>query len=108
MERSTFEVENADEAAKILTFIDTPEIDELDPSKAQGHHVPFEADLKMLVRLKPVRQDPSGSVDGNAEALNSVELIHFKVLCMGQENDPGSVRFELTSDDDIFFHYVCK
>uniref|UniRef100_A0A7S3FUW2 Spindle assembly abnormal protein 6 N-terminal domain-containing protein n=1 Tax=Strombidium rassoulzadegani TaxID=1082188 RepID=A0A7S3FUW2_9SPIT len=25
---------------------------------------------------------------------------------MGQENDPGSVRFELTSEDDIFFHYV--
>eukprot|EP00356_Strombidium_inclinatum_P016950 CAMPEP_0170508310 /NCGR_PEP_ID=MMETSP0208-20121228/61965_1 /TAXON_ID=197538 /ORGANISM="Strombidium inclinatum, Strain S3" /LENGTH=158 /DNA_ID=CAMNT_0010791125 /DNA_START=204 /DNA_END=677 /DNA_ORIENTATION=+ len=32
----------------------------------------------------------------------------MKVLVMGEENDPGGVRFELTSEEDIFFHYVCN
>ena len=62
----------------------------------------------MLVRLKPVRQETDSLDDSNQKVLNSVELIHFKVLCMGNENDPGSVKFELTAEDDIFFHYLCE
>jgi hypothetical protein len=26
---------------------------------------------------------------------------------MGEEQEPGSVKIELTSEEDIFFHYIC-
>ena len=33
------------------------------------------------------------------------------MLIRGDEEDPeniGSIKLELTSEDDIFFHYVCE
>ena len=67
----------------------------------------------MLIKLKPNTRPLDLGPDGDSirpvlENLNSTELIHMKVLVMGEENDPGGVRFELTSEDDIFFHYVCE
>jgi len=35
-------------------------------------------------------------------------MMHFKVLVRGDEQEPGNVRFEITSMEDIFFHYVAK
>jgi hypothetical protein len=32
--------------------------------------------------------------------------MHLKVLVLGDEAEPGNVRFEITSMEDIFFHYV--
>lgn len=32
-------------------------------------------------------------------------MMSFKVLCRGDEQDPGNIRIEITSDKDIFFHY---
>ena len=103
-------IDDAEEAARLLTFIDTQEIYEMDPSRSQGHHIPTEADLNMLISLKPNQSigPNSESIRPVLEGLNSTEKIHMKVLVMGEENDPGGVRFELTSEEDIFFHYVCK
>ena len=43
--------------------------------------------------------------------MSSTEKIHVRVLCSGfgdeADTDPKEVKIELTSDDDIFFHYVC-
>ena len=36
------------------------------------------------------------------------ESMHLKVLVIGDESDPGNIRLEITSLDDIFFHYVSK
>lgn len=61
----------------------------------------------------------SGGFNSNAssiaEAFNSnqasSEKIHIRALCSGEgfdaDYDPKEVKIELTSDDDIFFHYVC-
>lgn len=38
----------------------------------------------------------------------SQETMHLKVLVLGDEAEPGNVRFEITSMDDIFFHYVAN
>jgi hypothetical protein len=38
----------------------------------------------------------------------SNEILHIKVLVKGDDQDPQAVRVELTSEDDIFFHYVCE
>lgn len=43
---------NIEEAAKLLTFIDSQEIEELDPCKEDGHHINTEKDLPMYVYIK--------------------------------------------------------
>ena len=40
------------DAAKLLTFIDSQEIEELDPCKEEGHHINTEKDLPMYVMVK--------------------------------------------------------
>lgn len=49
-----------------------------------------------------------GLKNNTDEALNSNELIHIRVLVKGDDQDPQAVRLELTSEEDIFFHYVCE
>lgn len=42
--------------------------------------------------------------------LESAELMHLRILIRGDEQDPesiGSIKLELTSEEDIFFNYVC-
>ena len=37
--------------------------------------------------------------------------MHLRILIRGDEQDPesiGSIKLELTSEEDIFFHYVCE
>lgn len=67
---------DAEEAAKLLTFIDTQEIDELDPSQEQYHNIPIELDLPMEVVL----------MEDNSSASN--EILHVKVLVKGDDQDP--------------------
>jgi hypothetical protein len=87
---------DAEEAAKLLTFIDTQEIDELDPNQEQFHNIPIELDIPMEVGLLEDRSSASN------------EILHIRVLVKGDDQDPQSVRVDLTSEDDIFFHYVCE
>ena len=35
-------------------------------------------------------------------------MMHIKVLVVGDEQEAGKLRFEITSMDDIFFHYFCN
>ena len=67
---------DAEEAAKLLTFIDTQEIDELDPSQEQNLSIPIEMDLPMEVVL--IEDQNSGSN----------EILHIKVLVKGDDQDP--------------------
>ena len=80
-----------------MKYIDIQSITELDPSLSDGHHISIELDLPMTVVLK-----------GQEDALKSDEQMHLKVLVLGDEQEPGNIRFEITSMEDIFFHYVAN
>ena len=97
-----------EEAAKLLTFIDTQVIDDQDPSTQQGHHVSIETDLRINVQLRQNRYGAQPDVTDFVGSLESNEIMHVRVLVLGDEQDPGSVKLELTSEEDIFFHYVCE
>ena len=45
------------------------------------------------------------SLLGKEKTHTSLEMMNMKVLCRGDEQCPGNVRIEITSDKDIFFHY---
>jgi len=39
------------------------------------------------------------------EGMSSNEIIHIKVLTTGEGDMGGNIYIELTSEDDLFFHY---
>ena len=104
-------LENIEEAAKLLTFIDTKIVEIEDPATNKtGYHVSYETDLSMMVQLKQnFLQTPD--ITDFIGTLESSEEMHLRILIRGDEEDPeniGSIKLELTSEDDIFFHYVCE
>ena len=103
--------ENLSEAAKLLTFIDRQVIDDEDPATKGGHHVSHECNLSMVVQLKPNKFQTTPDVTDFIGTLESMEVMHLRILIRGDEQDPesiGSIKLELTSEDDIFFNYVCE
>ena len=90
-------------------------------------------DVQMLVRLKPSlkhdkQEEPPMPRFGSGiqpsegeqaaelerflqekEPTQNMETIHVRVLTAGsdRELEPSMIKIELTSDQDIFFHYVC-
>ena len=86
-----------EEAAKLLAFVDTHALDEMDPSLKEGHHLSEQHDLPMRVCTK-----------GMEDTHSSFEVMTVKLLVIGDEQEPGNIRFEVTSKNDIFFHYVGK
>ena len=87
--------ENLDEAVNLLKFIDTQNINELDPSLQEKYHVYKEVDMDITVRLKE-----------HETTHLTKESMHLKVLLIGDEQEPGNIKLEISSMDDIFFHYV--
>ena len=69
-----------------------------------------ECDVKMIVQLKPNKFSQPDVTDF-VGTLESAELMHLRILIRGDEQDPesiGSIKLELTSEEDIFFHYICE
>jgi len=56
--------------------------------------------MNILLRDSDFMEGKSGANEKSSE-----EMIHVKVLIIQEDSSPGSVCIELTSDDDLFFHY---
>ena len=90
-------VDELEEAVKLLKYIDTQSINELDPSLQEKYHISKEIDIPIQVQLKD-----------HENTHFTKEKMHLKVLVIGDEEEPGNVRLEITSLDDIFFHYTTR
>lgn len=99
--QQVLQTEDLEEAVKLLKYIDTSSINELDPSlqekQVSKFHVSKEVDIEMMIQLKD-----------HENSHCTKESMHLKVLVIGDEEDPGNVRLEITSMDDIFFHYISR
>jgi len=101
---------NDDEVAKLLHF-DTMAIDLLDPSLLQNNGEGNGYDIAEYEGKKiPQYQIPIiMKLRGQEKTHSSVEMMNIKLMHRGNlEYDLGDVRLEVTSDNDIFFHYVAK
>ena len=87
--------------AQMSTTVDFSTIDDMDPSLADGHHVYFEREVPFELRV----QSSDSEVD-SGDAPGSLEAIKVKILLRGVDSCPESVRVELSSEGDLFFHYV--
>lgn len=83
--------------AETLHIADIAAIEELDPSLTDGSTIIYDREVPVEVRNQigedPVRQ-------------GTVESIKVKLLLLGAEQEPSLIRVELSSEADLFFHYV--
>lgn len=78
-------------------MFDFSAIEELDPSLADGCTAIYDREVSMEIRnqtgAEEVRQ-------------GTMESIKVKMLLLGNEESPSAIRVELSSEADLFFHYV--
>lgn len=74
------------------------EIEERDPSLADGFRVVYDREVPFELR-------PADSRDHDVGALEGIKV---KILAQGEgDSSVSAVRVELTSEADLFFHYTC-
>ncbi|CAJ1367820.1 unnamed protein product [Effrenium voratum] len=71
-------------------------LEEMDPSLAEGHRVVYDREVPFELRV----QDDAGP-----QEVGTLEAIRCKILALGEELSPQDCRIELTSENDLFFHF---
>jgi hypothetical protein len=88
-----------DEGGPIIGNIDFSQIEELDPSLADGHRIIYERQVPFELRL----EDTNGPLDAA-----TFEEIGAKILVVGDDSYPSHLRIELSCENDLFFHFTSK
>lgn len=86
------------EEASLLNSLDFSAIEEMDPSLADGHHILYDREVPFELRI----QDPSAG----PQEVGTLESIRVKVMLLGEDSNPQHLKLELTSENDLFFHYI--
>jgi Centriolar protein SAS N-terminal len=73
-------------------------IEELDPSLQNGHRLLYDREVPLEIRHHSVIDNDSKS--------GTFESIKVKILITGSEDAPSSIRVELSSEADLFFHFM--
>ena len=87
-----------DDSKSILNAFDFHAIDEMDPSLADGHRILYDREVPFELRI----QDS----DTGPQEVGTLEAIKVKILVLGEDENPEQVRVELSSENDMFFHYT--
>jgi len=84
--------------ASLLNSFDFSAIEEMDPSLADGHRLLYDREVPFELRI----QDPSSG----PQEVGTLESIRVKVLLLGDDSNPQHLKVELTSENDLFYHYL--
>jgi hypothetical protein len=87
-----------DDSKSILNAFDFGAIDEMDPSLADGHRIVYDREVPFELRI----QDN----DTGPQEVGTLEAIKVKILVLGEDQNPEQIRVELSSENDMFFHYT--
>lgn len=82
----------------IINSFDFSAIEEMDPSLGEGHHVAYDREVPFELRIQDSGSGP--------QEVGTLEAIKVKVLILGDNSNPQHVKIELTSENDLFFHYI--
>jgi len=88
-----------EEGATIIGNLDFSQIEELDPSLAEGHRIIYERQVPFEIRF----EDTNGPQDAA-----TFEVIGAKILLVGDETNPSHLRVELSCENDLFFHFTSE
>ena len=81
-----------------LHSFDFTSIDDMDPSLAGGHRAIYEREVPFELRVQQVADTP--------QEVGTLEAVKVKLLLLGDDERPTTVKMELTSENDLFFHYT--
>eukprot|EP00638_Chattonella_subsalsa_P005567 CAMPEP_0117755376 /NCGR_PEP_ID=MMETSP0947-20121206/13413_1 /TAXON_ID=44440 /ORGANISM="Chattonella subsalsa, Strain CCMP2191" /LENGTH=227 /DNA_ID=CAMNT_0005574695 /DNA_START=237 /DNA_END=920 /DNA_ORIENTATION=- len=84
--------------ADIMQSLDFSSIEEMDPSIADGHRIIYDREVPFELRVQESSDGP--------QQVGTLEAIKVKILLMGEDDSPASVRVEVSSEADLFFHYT--
>ena len=82
----------------ILNSFDFSAIEEMDPSLADGHRVIYDREVPFELRIQDIGSGP--------QEVGTLEAIKIKILVLGDDSNPQHIKVELTSENDMFFHYI--
>lgn len=82
----------------LLNSFDFSAIEEMDPSLADGHRVVYDREVPFELRIQDATTGP--------HEVGTLEAIKIKVLILGDDNNPQHIKLELSSENDLFFHYL--
>ena len=88
-----------EEDNNVLSNFDFSDIEEKDPSLAEGHHLLYDREVPFELRL----EDSQGP-----QEVASFEAIRAKILLGGDESAPSQIRIELSCEKDMFFHFTSE
>eukprot|EP01064_Diplonema_japonicum_P033719 TRINITY_DN672_c1_g6_i1.p1 TRINITY_DN672_c1_g6~~TRINITY_DN672_c1_g6_i1.p1 ORF type:complete len:292 (+),score=65.68 TRINITY_DN672_c1_g6_i1:101-877(+) len=94
--------QNAGEGEKssLLGTLDFQPIYEMDPSLSDGHRAVYDREVQFELRTQESAEKPHD--------VGTTEGVKVKVLSMGEDSNHLSLRIELSSESDLFFHYTCN
>lgn len=72
-------------------------VQQADPSLADGSRIVYDREVPLELRAVVAGESSAGSL----------EQFRIKVLANGEDRNLASMRIEITSESDIFFHYTC-
>merc|ERR1719203_2353690 len=84
--------------ASFMDQFDFAQMEEMDPSLAEGHRVVYDREVPFELRVQDSETGP--------QEVGTLEAIRCKILALGEEQSPQHCRIELTSENDLFFHYT--
>ena len=82
----------------VLSQFDFSAIEEMDPSLSGGHRVIYDREVPFELRVQQVADTP--------QEVGTLEAVKVKLLLLGDDERPTTVKMELTSENDLFFHYT--
>jgi hypothetical protein len=82
----------------MMNSFDFSAIEEMDPSLSEGHHISYDREVPFELRIQDQGSGP--------QEVGTLEAIKVKLLVLGEDANPRHVKVELTSENDLFFHYI--
>ena len=70
----------------------------MDPSLADGHRIVYDKEVPFELRIQDIGSGP--------QEVGTLEAIKVKILILGSDSNPQHIKLELTSENDLFFHYI--
>ena len=84
--------------SSLQTSLDFSGGDDGDPSLANGHRVFYEREVPFELRTATGTEEP--------QEVGALEAIKVRILAVGPEGAYSGLRIELTSENNLFFHYA--
>ena len=83
---------------QVLQSFDFTAIDDMDPSLSEGHRIVYDREVPFELRIQEANSGP--------QEVGTLEAVKAKILILEDQGRLHNIKVELTSENDLFFHYT--